>query len=79
MSWLKIPSRTRKYATILLDQQLWCFGCDIRRTAGNLLLEYGFERKRPPISQKGSSCYSLNWQGKQILLWGFGIFCNGSG
>lgn len=44
----------------LLHQQCWCWGCDIRRAEGNLLLEYGFEKHRPPDDAEGSSAYRLD-------------------
>jgi hypothetical protein len=59
--------------TLLLDQQLWCWGCDVRKE-GNLLIHYGFERHAPPPHQHESSLYYrplLNAQ--SIHLWGFGI------
>jgi len=59
----------------LLDQQMWYFGCDIRRKEGNALLEYGFERQRPPEGVKGSSQYCLQMKDEtQLLLWGFGFY-----
>jgi hypothetical protein len=30
----------------LCEQQFWLFGCDVRRPAGNLLVEWGFTRQR---------------------------------
>lgn len=54
---------------------MWCWGYDIRRPAGNLLLHYGFTRYRPPEDQQGSSNYILSpIPGCQIGLWGFGLF-----
>ncbi len=44
----------------ILHQQCWCWGCDIRRAEGNLLLEYGFEKHRPPDDADGSSAYRLD-------------------
>jgi len=74
--WLSIPRNIRKQGTALLDQQMWCFGCDIRRKDGNALLEFGFTRVRPPEGVKGSSQYglSLDEQGAQLVLWAFGIY-----
>jgi len=57
----------------LLHQQCWCWGCDIRRPEGNLLLQFGFERFRPPQRESGSSRYTLRIHGSATLhLWGFG-------
>jgi hypothetical protein len=59
----------------LFHQQMWCWGCDIRCPEGNLLLVYGFERVRPPEGVHGSSAYFLHTPpGREIGLWGFGLF-----
>jgi hypothetical protein len=64
----------------LLDQQMWCFGQDVRYPEGNLLLHFGFERHRQPVdASKGSlsrnSAYVLRpSRDCEIVLWGFGIF-----
>ena len=58
---------------LLLHQQCWCWGCDIRRPEGNLLLQYGFVRLRPPRPDSGSSRYTLRIDDRTRLhLWGFG-------
>jgi hypothetical protein len=57
----------------LMHQQCWCWGQDIRRPEGNLLLEYGFERTRPPAEISGSSRYVFARDGARIVLWGFGV------
>jgi hypothetical protein len=67
------PNLTRlnlRTASQLLHQQCWCWGCDIRRPAGNLLLEYGFERFR---HARGSSAYRYRSTDGAIVLWGFGL------
>jgi hypothetical protein len=57
----------------LMNQQCWCWGCDIRRPQGNLLLAFGFERLRPPAGVSGSSCYRVGLRsGRAVSLWGFG-------
>lgn len=56
----------------LMHQQCWCWGQDVRRPEGNLLLEYGFERSRPPEGVSGSSRYTLHRDGANLALWGFG-------
>lgn len=74
-TWLSIPHKVRKQGTALFDQQIWCFGCDIRRKNGNALLEYGFERTRPPEGVKGSSQYCLQLRdGMRLTLWAFGVY-----
>ncbi|MBM3736134.1 MAG: hypothetical protein FJW39_10140 [Acidobacteria bacterium] len=57
----------------LMHQQCWCWGQDVRRPNGNLLLEYGFERSGPPAEVSGSSRYLLDRDGARIVLWGFGV------
>ena len=58
----------------LLNQQCWNWGRDIVRPEGNLLLEAGFLRQRPPEGEAGSSCYTLALpNGDSLMLWGFGL------
>jgi hypothetical protein len=57
----------------LLHQQCWCWGQDLRRVEGNLLLQYGFERTRPPEGMAGSSRYRLRGPDFDVTLWGFGV------
>lgn len=57
----------------LFHQQCWCWGWDIRRPAGNLLLERGFRWQRPPDPNAGSSAYRLRGHGYRVGLWGFGV------
>ncbi len=53
----------------LFDQQLWCWGYDIRQ-AGNLLLRYGFTQYRQDKSC-GGTAYSINLDdGGLLRLWG---------
>ena len=60
---------------MLVAQQFWLFGCDIRRPEGNLLLAYGFDRRKaPPDTRITASRYSLPFgNGNAIILWGFGV------
>jgi len=58
----------------LLHQQCWCWGWDIRRADGNLLLERGFRKLRPPHPDAGTSTYRLRGHGYALGLWGFGTF-----
>jgi hypothetical protein len=56
----------------LFDQQLWCFGRDICEH-GNLLKQYGFEKRTPPSQGCGGSEYALQSEkGCTITLWGYG-------
>ncbi|MBN8729833.1 MAG: hypothetical protein J0L64_04770 [Acidobacteria bacterium] len=57
----------------MLHQQCWCWGQDIRRAEGNLLLHFGLNRTRPPELGRGSSRYEWRDGGTGIVLWGFGI------
>ncbi|HEU4326536.1 MAG TPA: hypothetical protein VFS21_25565 [Roseiflexaceae bacterium] len=71
----RLPAELRRAGRDLLHQQCWCWGCDIRRQAGNLLLEYGFARRRPPAAMTGSSLYTCACgAGRVAALWGFGLF-----
>jgi len=67
--------RSRQAATILLDQQLWCWGQDIKHPSGNLLERHGFERVEPPEGHGCSSLYRLRLSmGSRVILRGFGVF-----
>lgn len=69
------PASAERFAAGLLDQQMWCWGCDIRRREGNLLLQYGFNRWRPPEGTLESTAYQFDAPtGSQVVLWGFGLF-----
>jgi len=70
---VKFTEDIRLRGASLLHQQCWQWGCDIRRENGNLLLEYGFERERPP--ENACSRYSMNLGKRRVVvLWGFGFF-----
>jgi hypothetical protein len=63
-----------KHFSTIFDLQMWCLGCDIRRAEGNLLLHYGFERRRPEEGVPGSSHYFKQIDpSHQIHLWGFAM------
>ncbi len=75
-SWLPLSPRLRLRGAEMLHLQCWLWGCDIRRPRGNLLLEYGFSRQRPPVGATGSSAYMKTTDGGVVIvLWGFGAFC----
>jgi hypothetical protein len=70
-----ISAATRRLGQRLLHQQCWNWGRDILRPEGNLLLESGFSRQRPPEGELGSSRYELETDdGSILLLWGFGLY-----
>ena len=65
----------------MLEQQCWLWGRDVRYSAGNLLLAYGFERARPPQGTIGASAYQLRLLADEshprerlVALWGFGLW-----
>ena len=63
-------------AATLLSQQVWCWGRDICRHEGNLLLQIGFQRIEPPADFRAvDSVYSLELpNGRYLVLRGYGIF-----
>lgn len=76
---LSLPREVRRAAQQLLAQQCWCWGRDARRAEGNLLLEYGFERRRPPAAEPGATIYSLDTPNAILRLWAFGFFWGEAG
>jgi len=71
---IKLPPDLKLRAAALLDQQMWCWGCDVRRSEGNLLLAYGAE-KRPSPEPRLPSAYSFSLsEGAALNLWGWGIW-----
>lgn len=67
------PGNYWDLGAFLLHQQCWCWGQDIRRAEGNLLLAYGFERTRPPEGRAGISRYRFAHGRVELFLWGFGV------
>lgn len=67
----------RRRAAALLDQQLWCWGRDVARPAGNVLLELGMCRYRAGGAGRGNTAYTGRVAGDGVVwLWGFGVlFC----
>ena len=55
--------------TKALGQQLYFWGCDVTHPSGNLLCEYGLERRKNE-DVKGSSCYRIKYQDDIIELHG---------
>lgn len=67
---------------MLFDQQLWCWGQDVRREGGNALLLYGLERDAPPPAARlGPVYHTAPEPGTRLILAGFGLFygCRGLG
>ena len=69
-----MPPTIRRFGKKLLEQQLWCWGRDIRYSDGNLLMSFGFERHRDCSADSGSTCYRLDQDDLHVALWGFGMF-----
>lgn len=71
---MRLPFALGKRGSALLNQQCWLWGQDVRRAEGNLLLELGFERQRPPDGQQGCTQYTRVCAGAELRLWGFGFY-----
>jgi hypothetical protein len=70
-----IPAKLLRRGCLLLNQQCWLWGQDVRRAEGNLLLAHGFERLRAKNGSSASSQYTLSLgTGRCVRLWGFGLF-----
>ena len=67
------PADPWKMGQLLMHQQCWCWGQDIRSVAGNVLLSNGFQRSRPPDRSLGSTRYALRLPTAALWLWGFGV------
>jgi hypothetical protein len=74
-SFVKLPNSISKIGIGLIDQQMWCWGCDVRRAEGNLLIEYGFT-KRPSPEPRYHSAYTLYGviPDGALTLWGWGLW-----
>jgi hypothetical protein len=61
-------------AVALLDQQLWCWGRDVARPAGNILLGLGMCRYRSNEPGPDRTAYTGRVAGDGVVwLWGFGM------
>lgn len=71
-----LPRRFVRTANRLLEQQFWLWGCDIRRTQGNILEQFGFTKVKDVESTGlSASRYDRAFGGAQRLsLWGFGLW-----
>ena len=56
----------------MFDQQMWCWGCDIRNSSGNKMIEYGFSKTKTSNDKNVPSQYSIVYKDHLIFLWGFG-------
>ena len=68
----RVPPAVLREGKVLLDQQCWCWGQDVKHPDGNLLLTQGFTRERHD-SEKNLSRYTSG----PVRLWAFGLFYNG--
>lgn len=60
--------------SVLLHQQCWLWGCDIRRPEGNLLLAYGFVRQPDPEGKRSTQYTLPLTDGNIVRLWGSGFY-----
>ena len=80
MAVLLNPDLEDQSAAILFDQQMWCWGQDVRRPEGNALLLYGLARDTPPAASRLGSVYHLSPEaGSRLILTGFGVFYGRAG
>lgn len=71
---MSLPGTFQRRAEQLFDRQMWCWGCDIRRNSGNLLLAYGCSR-RPAPEKRGTPAYThAPAEGVSVTLWGWGLW-----
>ncbi|MEO0564475.1 MAG: hypothetical protein AAF125_20390 [Chloroflexota bacterium] len=71
---MRIATEFQRRAFPLLDQQMWCWGCDVQRAEGNLLLAYNAE-KRPAPNPRDHSAYRFVADNHVVLnLWSWGIW-----
>lgn len=61
-----------KMSSKMFDQQMWCWGFDIREPMSNKLVQYGFGKVRISDDLKIPSQYSIIYKNYLIYLWGFG-------
>ena len=70
-----IPPDINALGIALFIQQMGLWGQDTKRAEGNLFLEYGFIRERPPVGETGDTAYFLSLdEQKSLMLWRFGLF-----
>ena len=62
----RLSCALQRRGSALLNQQCWFWGQDVRRAEGNLLLELGFQRQRPPEEQQGCTQYTRAQPGSEL-------------
>jgi hypothetical protein len=72
---MPLPAVVRASGEALLDQQMWCWGCDVRRASGNLLTQYGCIKRSSP-DPRFHSAYTRQdvLPGGALTLWGWGVW-----
>jgi len=70
----RLPKTVEKQGEALLEQQMWCWGCDVRRQEGNLLLAYGCERYPSPDPRFHSAYTYALCADCTLTLWGWGVW-----
>jgi hypothetical protein len=73
---LPLSRQAKRQLSKMMGQQFWLFGYDIRQPEGNILLDLGFEKCRPPEgSHFTTSRYVLRQpDALTVALWGFGMY-----
>jgi hypothetical protein len=74
-SSIRLPADLNRSSAALMDQQMWCWGCDVRRTAGNLLLAYGADKRSSPDPRYQSAYTFRTITHIALTLWGWGLWC----
>lgn len=72
---MRLPPAWANRAQRLLHDQCWCWGRDVERSQGNLLIEFGF--RRVPTPEGRAFAYDLEHAGERMILAGAGL-CYGA-
>jgi hypothetical protein len=71
---ISFPPQLRNRTINLFDQQMWLWGQDVRWSAMNLLVKYGFEKHPKPANSHRSTAYSLRLEKCHVVLWAHGMY-----
>jgi hypothetical protein len=72
--YIKLCSHLSSCGEALLDQQMWCWGCDVRRANENLLLAYGCLKRPSPVPHLRSAYMYWLDETCALTLWGWGVW-----
>jgi hypothetical protein len=72
---LRFNKSVSRFAAALVDAQFWCWGCDVRRKEGNLLLAHGFTRVASEANKSATRYVRTLDCGCTLTLWGWGMVC----